>query len=128
MGSGTLASWIQSNLDKDASTKAASEQIKPSVSSTSQNKKSVGFFSSIASVFGSSKNKNAEKEKEEFERRERDIDRNLSCEEMLSDDLSGELNLSSDEEGTMVRQNKKQKKMSKRKRRVGAAIRKQAYV
>jgi len=33
---------------------------------------------------------------------------------MMSDDLSGELNLSSDEEGEQFRQQKKKKKQSKR--------------
>merc|ERR1712060_343949 len=36
--------------------------------------------------------------------REREIDRNLSCEDMDSDELDGELNLSDDESGTMARE------------------------
>ena len=46
-GSGTLASWIQSNLDKDASKSTQDSNGK------SKEKKSGGFFSSIASVFKS---------------------------------------------------------------------------
>ena len=72
----------------------------------------MGFFSKIANVFrsggggGGADSARAEAERE--------LDRNLSCEEMDSDDLGGDLNLSDQEGGQEERSVRRQVMTSKR--------------
>ena len=72
----------------------------------------MGFFSKIANVFrsggggGGADSARAEAERE--------LDRNLSCEEMDSDDLGGDLNLSDQEGGEEERCVRRQVMTSKR--------------
>ena len=68
-----------------------------------------GLFSRILSFASGSKSK-----AKASPQRELDIDRNLSCEEMDSDDLGGDLNLSEDEGGQEERVFRKQYKAQKR--------------
>lgn len=56
----------------------------------------------------------------EAQREELEMDRNLSCEEMDSDDLSGELNLSDCEDGANLRVERKAKKQKRRAKRKAA--------
>ena len=72
-----------------------------------------GFFASLKSAFtfGGSKSKApVMKRRESIE----EMDRNLSCEEMDSDDLGGELNLSDCEDGAEERAFRRNYKQSKR--------------
>lgn len=82
-----------------------------------------GFFSRLASslTFGGSKKKAAQSPPQMKKRARRasidEMDRNLSCEEMDSDDLGGDLNLSDSEGGQeerVIRRNYKAQKRATR--------------
>ena len=80
---------------------AASQPVQMQVEEEPQ-KKSGGFLSSLKSAFTFSASKQAPalaKNKEAV----KELDRNLSCEEMDSDDLGGDLNLSDNEDGANER-------------------------
>lgn len=83
-------------------------------------KKSSGsFFSRVSSALGLSSKKNVPPEStESLAQKEEELDRNVSCEELDSDELEGDLNLSDDESGvaarTVLRANKSQKPASEK--------------
>mmetsp|Transcript_19081 Transcript_19081/g.25833 ORF Transcript_19081/g.25833 Transcript_19081/m.25833 type:complete len:194 (+) Transcript_19081:82-663(+) len=79
-------------------------------------KKSGGFLSSLKSAFSFGAKKDAEAGASNMALASADleIDRNLSCEEMDSDDLGGDLNLSDQEDGADERAFRRNYKQSKR--------------
>ena len=79
---------------------AASTQVQ--ASTLSQQPQSTGFFGSIANALGMGSKKKA-KANNSGNEEVQELDRNLSCEEMDSDDLGGDLNLSDQEDGAMRR-------------------------
>ena len=84
-----------------------------------------GFFASLKSAFSFGAKKDAKSVAMPLEERREmeELDRNLSCEEMDSDDLGGNLNLSDCEDGAEERVFRRNYKQSKR-----AATKKQAVV
>lgn len=73
-----------------------------------------GFFKRLASSVFGSKSKEQESVVARRASFEYDVDRNLSCEEMDSDDLGGDLNLSDQEDGMDCRAFRREFKASKR--------------
>lgn len=62
------------------------------------------MFASIMNLFGGKKaDEPSNKPQEKKPERRNSLDRNLSCDEMDSDDLEGDLNLSDDESGAATR-------------------------
>ena len=95
---------------KEVVLEAENLQAQPSlaVMNAAPQQQKQGFFASLASKFGLGEKKATRKEAEQ------DIDRNLSCEEMDSDDLGGDLNLSDREDGMDERNFRREFKANKR--------------
>ena len=90
--------------DKRGTDLAVIEESKEEIKEASVATVKKGFFASIASFFsGSSKKSKAASASQQT--RDDEIDRNLSAEELDSDELDGELNLSDEDNGGSVRQN-----------------------